>query len=144
MGRYTSKFKVVAYHLDGRIFRIYDSARRAAVNRHAHPRNIDKCIREESLTAFNLMWRRYLVESIPERIDPLEKTITNHSPIPIVEIDKKGNVIRYFKSIKKASKELGIDSHSIRDNLKGKIKKTNGHMFRYLNSEELNDQNIPK
>ena len=139
--RKLSEYRVVAYKLDGSIFRIYRSAREAALNRHAHPRTIDKCIRGDSKTAFNYMWRRFKVDEIPDHVEPYEKTTTSLKAIPIVEIDDKGEVIRTFESIKKASKELGIDSHSIRDNLKGKTKKTNGHMFRYLNSGQLSEQN---
>ena len=144
MGRCKSNERVVAYHLDGRLFRIYESARKAALNRHAHPRTIDKCIRGDTLTAFGYMWRRYPVDSIPEQIEPFQKPTSTFAPVPIAEIDENGNVIRYFESIKKAGKELGIDPHSIMDNLRGKSRQTNGHMFRYLNSEELNNQNIPK
>lgn len=57
MGICKSNERVVAYHLDGRLFRIYESARKAALNRHAHHRTIDKCIRGDILTAFGYMWR---------------------------------------------------------------------------------------
>ena len=142
MGRCKKDERVVAYHLDGSLFRIYESARSVAISRHAHPRTIDKCICGDTLTAFGYMWRRYKVDEIPKRIEPLEKPTTTFEPVPIVEIDENGDVIRYFESIKKAGIELGIDSHSIRDNLRGRSKKTNGHMFRYLNKEELSNQNI--
>lgn len=138
MGRCRSNFKVVAYQLDGRLFRIYETAKEASLSLNAHPRTIDKCIRGDTLTAYCYMWRRYPVENIPECIEPLERKTTTHAPIPIAEIDEKGQVIAYYESIKKAGKELGIDPHSIRDNLNDKSKQANGHMFRYLNSEELN------
>jgi hypothetical protein len=124
MGRCKSNERVVAYHLDGRLFRIYESARKAALNRHAHPRTIDKCIRGDSLTAFGYMWRRYPVDSIPEQIEPFQKPTSTFAPVPIAEIDENGNVIHYFESIKNAGKTLGIDPHSIRDNLRGKGKQT--------------------
>lgn len=131
MGRCKSNERVVAYHLDGRLFRIYKSAIKAALNRHAHPRTIDKCIRGDTLTAFGYMWRRYPVDSIPKQIEPYQKPATTHAAVPIEEIDENGNVIKQFSSIKSAGKKLGIDPHSIRDNLNGKYKSAKGHKFRY-------------
>lgn len=142
MGRCSSSFKVVAYRLDGSLFRVYDSANQASKNRHTKSRAIDKCIKGEIDTAFGYMWRRYLVSEIPESIEPLRKEILTYTRIPILEVDEKGDIIHFYSSIKKASEELGIDSRSIRDVLKGKLKTCNGHMFRYLNSEELEKYNI--
>lgn len=139
MGRYSSKFKVVAYKKDGSLFRIYNSAREACKSRHAYIRNIDKCLKGERKTAFNYMWKRFLEDEIPNNIPPLEKSSTSKVSIPIAEIDELGNVIKIYSSIRKASKELHIDSHSIRDVLNGLYNKCNGHMFRYLNKEELGD-----
>ncbi len=135
MGRYPSKMKVVAYRLDGSIFRIYDSARIASKNRHAHPRTIDKCIRGDTLTAYGYMWRRYPVNEIPKNIEPLKRKDADLSAIPIVEIDENGNVIRRFDSIKKAGKELGVDPRSIRDVLAKKRKQAKGHIFKKENDD---------
>ena len=131
MSRCKSNMKVVAYRKDGTLFRIYDSAKKASLNRHAHPRTIDKCIRGESLTAFNYMWRRYPEDQIPERIPPLEIKEKSYESIPIMEIDINGNIVHQYQSIRNASKALIIDSHSIRDNLKGKTKTVKGHIFKY-------------
>lgn len=131
MSRCKLNERVVAYRLDGSLYRIYESARKAALNRRAYPRTIDKCIRGDSQTAFGLMWRRYPVDSIPEEIEPYQKLTTTHAAVPIEEIDENGNVIQQFSSIKSAGKKLGIDPHSIRDNLNGKYKSGKGHKFRY-------------
>lgn len=137
MGRYKRNYKVVAYKKDGTLFRIYDSAREACKSRHAYIRSIDKCLKGERKTALNYMWRRYPFDDIPTHIEPYEKSSTSKAAIPIAEVDEKGDIIKVYPSIRKASKELHIDSHSIRDVLNGTYKKCNGHMFRYLNKEEL-------
>ena len=137
MGRYKRNYKVVAYKKDGTLFRIYDSAREACKSRHAYIRSIDKCLKGERKTAFNYMWRRYLVNDIPLSIEPYKKASNSKVAKPIAEVDEKGDIIKVYPSIRKASKELCIDSHSIRDVLNGTYKKCNGHMFRYLNKEEL-------
>lgn len=131
MSRCKLNERVVAYRLDGSLYRIYESARKAALNRRAHPRTIDKCIRGDSQTAFGLMWRRYPDDSIPQSIEPHQRPNTTHAAVPIEEIDENGNVIQQFSSIKSAGKKLGIDPHSIRDNLNGKYKSAKGHKFRY-------------
>ena len=141
MGRSKASTRVVAYRLDGTLFRVYLSAKEAAKSRHAHPRSIDKCIRGDTLTAFNYMWRRFDVDEIPSTIEPLSKVRVIPRVVPILEIDINGNVIKEYPSIKQAAKELKIDTHSIRDVLKGKFKQCNGHMFKYLNNDQLDQQN---
>ena len=137
MPRYPSNCKVVAYKLDGSLFKVYDSALKASKSRHCYKRTIDKCIRGDTLTAFGYMWRRYPSDSIPKSITPLKKSNQSKISIPIAEIDKNGEIIKIYPSIRKASKELGLDYHSIRDVLNNKYKTCNGHMFRYLNKDEL-------
>ena len=141
MARAKANTRVVAYRLDGSLFRVYPSAKAAATSRHAHPRSIDKCIRGDSLTAFNLMWRRFDFDNIPESIPPFERPTVSMSPIKVAEVDEKGNVIKVYSSIKEAGRELNVDLHSIRDVLKGKFKTANGHMFKLLNNDELSNTN---
>ena len=132
MGRKASTFRVVAYHLDGSFYKTFLTAKEACLFLKCHPRTIDKCIRGDTTTAFNFMWRRYPFDSIPEKIEPYKKEEINHSPSRIAEIDINGKIISEYSSIKKASKELGVDPHSIRDVLKGKAKQAKGHIFKYL------------
>ncbi len=54
-----------------------------------------------------------------------------------------GNVIKIYSSIRKASKELHVDSHCIRDVLNGLYDKCKGHMFRHLNKDELDKLSTP-
>ena len=134
MGRYKRNYKVVAYRKDGTLFRIYDSAREACKSRHAYIRSIDKCLKGERKTALNYMWRRYPFDDIPTHIEPYEKSSTSKVAIPIAEVDEKGDIIKIYPSIRKASKESHIDYHSIRDVLNGVYSKCNGRIFKYLNN----------
>ena len=142
MSRCKSNLKVVCYHLDGRLYKIFDSAKLAAEYFNAFPRTIDKCIRGDTLTAKGYLWRRYPLGEIPDRIEQYKKKSVSSTSIPIAEIDKDGNILHYYSSIKKAGKELGIDPHSIRDVLNHKSRQSNGHVFRYLNNDELNNRDI--
>ena len=137
MPRYKTNYKVVAYKFDGSLYRIYDSALQASKSKHCYKRSIDKCIRGERVTAFNLLWRRYPSDSIPNSIEPYIKKKHITTSIPIAEINIAGEIIRIYPSIRAASVTLNIDSHSIRDVLNGKYSKCNGHMFRLLNKDEL-------
>ncbi|MCR4660611.1 MAG: hypothetical protein K5765_01260 [Clostridia bacterium] len=132
-----SKTKVVAYRLDGSLFRIYDSARSACRTRHAHPRTIDKCIRGDSLTAFNYMWRRYPANEIPEQIPPLVIKKNDRKNIPIAKLSGSGEIIEIYSSIKKASETNKTDPHSIRDVLNHKYQFAKGIKYRYLEDNEL-------
>lgn len=79
------------------------------------------------------MWKRFLVEKTPTNIPPLEKSSTSIVSIQIAGIDELGNIIKIYFSIRKASEELHIDSHCIRDVLNWLYNKFNGRMFRFLN-----------
>ena len=64
-------FVVVSYDLEGHYLVTYTSARSAAISLGIFPRSIEKCIREESSTINNKMWRRYQInEEIPLLIPP--------------------------------------------------------------------------
>ena len=130
MGRCKKNFKVVEYTLQGELVEIYDSAKSASIKKHTHPRTIDKCIRGDSLSAKSRLWRRHQEDDIPLRIDPYIKNSNKTTPVKVATIDVNGNIIKIYPSIKNASKELGIDPHSIRDNIKGKTKQTKGYRFK--------------
>ena len=129
--------KVVAYRLDGTLFRVYDSARKAALSRHAHPRSIDKCIRGETLSAFNYMWRRYPSDDIPNQIEPYKAKEISLSKSPIALIDENGEIVHHYPSIKQASIDNNVDPSSIRDMLRGRCKTSKGKRYRYLSNEEI-------
>ena len=135
MSRCKANLKVVAYNLDGTLFRIYNSAKEASLEFNGHPRTVDKCIRGDTLTAFGYMWLRVEEDKILYKIPPLNKPTITTKDIPIALIDNDGKIIKIYPSIKQASVDNKIDTHSIRDNLKGKSKQTKGKRFKYLNQK---------
>ena len=125
-----SDTRVVAYRLDGTLFRVYDSASQASRSRHSKSRNIEKCLRGEIQTAFNHMWRRFPSDQIPEQIEPFlerRKTI----PKKVVSYSLNGEYVKTYSSINEAAKALHKDPHLIRDCLKGKYSTAYGYLWKY-------------
>ena len=137
MGRTSKNFRVVAYRLDGSLFRVYESAKKASLSRKGHPRTIDKCIRGDSLTAFGYMWRRYPSDQIPETIEPLEDKKVSNTNTPIALLDDNGNILKHYPSINLAAKDNEVDPHSIRDVLNKIALKAKGKKYRYLTKKEI-------
>ena len=143
MGNYPRGFyKVVAYHLNGKIFRIYDSARQASLSNHGHPRTIDKCIRGNNLTAYGYMWRRVPTGAIPDRIEPYKTATISMGNRAIAKLTSNGGIIEVYSSIKEAAKKNNIDAHSIRDVLNGKYKHAGGYTYRELTDKEIEENAI--
>ena len=119
MGRCKKESKVVAYSLSGKLYKIYDSAKEASLS-FGHRRTVDKCLRGENLTAFNLQWKRL----------KKKKRVTVSNPIAL--IDENGNIIKKYPSIKRAALENNVDPHSIRNVLSGKYKFAKGSRYKKL------------
>ena len=142
MSRCKSHTKVVAYRLDGTLYRIFNTAKEASIELGAYQRTIDKCIRGDNDTAFSYMWRRYEEGSIPSNITPYQKQEIKSFNKPIALVDDNGDIIHYYLSIKKASLDNDVDPHSIRDVLKGKYKSAKGKKYRYLTEDEIRNLNL--
>lgn len=56
--------------------------------------------------------------------------------IPIVQIDKNGEIVAEFKSAADAARELKIEKSHITDVCRGRRKTTHGYCFRYKKKEE--------
>ena len=57
--------------------------------------------------------------------------------IPVLQIDKTGNVINRFNSIKDAERNLGITNSHICECCKGKRKTSNGFVWKYERGNDL-------
>ena len=128
---------VACYTLKGKLVRTYKTAKEAAKLKHLHPRSIDKCIRGDTLTCKNLLWRRVDPSNVPETIEPYQKVEKTSKAIPIAKIDENGNILEVYPSIKKAGILNNIDPHSIRYMLSGKYEYNNKVKFRYLENKEI-------
>lgn len=123
---------VACYTLEGKLVKVYPSAKSASKNRHLYPRTIDKCIRGDTLTAKGMQWRRYNKDEVPSQIEPLKISRKKKGSIPVVKLDGSGNIVKTYPSIKQAALDNNLDPHSLRDRLSHKYKFSDKEEYRYL------------
>lgn len=133
---------VVSYDKDGKLVKIYKSAKSAALINKLYPRSIDKCIRGDNLTIKGLRWKRFKIDEIPLEIKPLEKIEKTYIKKPIAKLDELGKIIEVYPSIRNASKKNNIDAHTLRDILNKKYAYTGKARFRYLTTNEITKYNL--
>ena len=120
------------YKLNGKLVRVYSSARSAAKSRHLFPRTIDRATRGDLLTAKNLLWRRVDKDNVPLEIEPYVKEKHSNIKKQVALVDDNGNIITIYPSILSAAKENKIDPHTLRDRLNGKYSSNNKTKFKYV------------
>ena len=123
---------IACYKLNGKLVRVYPSARSAAKSRHLFPRTIDRATRGDLLTAKNLLWRRVDKDNLPLTISPYVKQKHSNIKKRIALVDDNGNIIRIYPSLLSAAKENKIDPHTLRDRLNGKYSSNNKTKFKYV------------
>ena len=123
---------IACYKLNGKLVRVYPSARSAAKSRHLFPRTIDRATRGDLLTAKNLLWRRVDKDNVPLEIEPYIKEKHSNIKKRVALVDDNGNIIMIYPSLLSAAKENKIDPHSLRDRLNGKYSSSNKTKFKYV------------
>ncbi len=123
---------IACYKLNGKLVRVYPSARSAAKSRHLFPRTIDRATRGDLLTAKNLLWRRVDKDNVPLEIEPYIKKKHSNIKKQVALVDDNGNTIKIYPSLLSAAKENKIDPHTLRDRLNGKYSSTNKTKFKYV------------
>ena len=123
---------IACYKLNGKLVRVYPSARSAAKSRHLFPRTIDRATRGDLLTAKNLLWRRVDKENVPLTISPYVKQKHSNIKKKVALVDDNGNIIKIYPSLLSAAKENKIDPHTLRDRLNGKYSSNNKTKFKYV------------
>ena len=126
---------VASYSLDGKLIRVYPSAKKAATSLHHFKRAVDKAIRENS-TLHNRIWRRFPVNEVPESIEPLFRPTTTFNPKPIGLLDENDQVVKAYPSVRNAAIDNDLDPHTIRDMLYRKTKTAKGKRFKFISEEE--------
>ena len=133
LGMSKQKDTVIAcYKLNGKLVRVYPSARSAAKSRHLFPRTIDRATRGDLLTAKNLLWRRVDKDNVPLIISPYIKEKHSNIKKRVALVDDNGNILQIYPSLLCASKENKIDPHALRDRLNGKYSSNNKTKFKYV------------
>ena len=123
---------IACYKLNGKLVRVYPSARSAAKSRHLFPRTIDRATRGDLLTAKNLLWRRVDKGNVPLTISPYIKEKHSNIKKRVALVDDNGDIINIYPSLLSAAKENKIDPHTLRDRLNGKYSSNNKTKFIYL------------
>ena len=137
MARLKRNERVACYHLDGRLFQVYLNTSQARRSLHKKGRQIEKCLRGEASTAYGYLFRRVDKDDIKQNIEGVKYINISRNNKAILEVNENGVVLRRFSSIRKASLELHIDPHSIRDTLNKKYPHARGHYFVYENQESI-------
>ena len=135
---------VACYSLDGKLVKVYESAKKAAKSRKLFPRTIDRCTRGDILTVKGLYWKRFKIDEIPKTIEVTKKVPTSLSIKPVAKIDENGEIIEAYPSIRNASIKNNIDAHSLRDVLNKKYPYIGKAKFRYLLDNEIDKYNFKK
>ena len=133
---------VACYSLNGKLVKVYPSARKAAESRHLFPRTIDRCIRGDVKTVKGLQWKRFDFDEVPDKISPLVISTTSVSIKPIAKVDENGVTIEAYPSIRSASIKNNIDPHTLRDILNKKYAYAGKAKFRYLTTNEIDKYNF--
>ena len=123
---------IACYKLNGKLVRVYPSARSVAKSRHLFPRTIDRATRGDLLTAKNLLWRRVDKDNVPLTIEPYIKEKHSNIKKRVALVDDNGNIIKIYPSLLSAAKENKIDPHTLRDRLNGKYSSNNKTKFKYV------------
>ena len=116
---------IACYKLNGKLVRVYPSARSAAKSRHLFPRTIDRATRGDLLTAKHLLWRRVDKDNVPLTISPYVKEKHSNIKKKVALVDDNGNILKIYPSLLSAAKENKIDPHTLRDRLNGKYSSNN-------------------
>ena len=123
---------IACYKLNGKLVRVYPSARSAAKSRHLFPRTIDRATRGDLLTAKNLLWRRVDKDNVPLTIEPYIKEKHSNIKKRVALVNDNGNILMIYPSLLSAAKENKIDPHTLRDRLNGKYSSNNKTKFKYV------------
>lgn len=103
--RRNSGKRIKQYTKDGNFIKEWDSARKASFALKIDNSMITECCKRKRKSAGNYIWKYSIDEEIP--------TFESNREKKIIMMDKLGNYIREFASIKEASKELKINASNI-------------------------------
>ena len=122
-----NNIKIVAYDLNGNLFRIFNSQSQAERDIGIKSRQINKCLKQESKKRAGKYQWFYYDEKSPQKInkwiDPNLK--------PVIQFTKNGDFVKEYKSIKEASLENNIDSTGISKCCTGKTKIAYGYVWKH-------------
>lgn len=134
--REASSKRTAQYTLSGNLIAVYSSSIEAAEAMNIAKSAIRNVTSGASNTSCGYVWKTFEDgEEIPEFIPPVKSVserLSEAASKPILQYDKKGNLVREWKSARQATEALGLKSHSTICNcLKGKNKTAGGFVWKY-------------
>lgn len=136
MSKEVNSKKTAQYTLSGNLIAVYPSSIEAAKAMDIAESAIRNVISGSSMTSCGYIWKSFEDdEDIPEFIPPvksLSERLSEAASKPVLQYDKKGNLIREWKSATEASSAFGFKSvSSITNCLIGRNKTSGGYIWKY-------------
>lgn len=115
MGKHLSTSVIACYDFDGKLVKVYKTAKEASDNLNLFSRSVDKAIRYHT-TVGHYQWRRYMnQDDVETSIEPYQKQEISKESVKVAMTDEEGNIIKIYPSISQASKENNISPKQIRE-----------------------------
>ena len=138
MGKYVSSSVVVSYDLDGKLVKVFKTAKEASDELNLFSRTIDKAIRNNSLIK-GYQWRRYIcMDDVKTSIPPYTKPIIKPNRVVIAKVNEEGEILKIYPSILSASKENNISPKQIRECLLGHQLRAGSYYWKKIEKKDWN------
>jgi group I intron endonuclease len=123
------KKPILQYDLEGNFIKEWDSTKQYAdINNLKNGSAITACLKKRSVSAYGSLWAYKLKNNIPLHIVPVNYNYITKS---ILQYDLKGNFIKEWDSIDKASNFLNIKKQGICNVLKNRAKSSGNYIWKY-------------
>lgn len=132
---------VVQYTMDGKYIRTWENIITAARELKLSKSGINHCINFQMKSSAGFQWRRVKSDNISMKIESAyPKIVLNEeTEIKLHQYGMDGKYIRSWDHPCQVTRDLGIDSGSIKSNVKGYLKSAGKYRWRYGLSSEKND-----
>ena len=127
-----SQYVIKQYSLDGNFIADYLSFSEAAQSTAVSTHQIRSATAGRTKTAGGFQWRKMLVSDPNNHYFPIEaivREISSNEAKAIYQMSANGEVVAEYKSIKEASRVVGVSSKSIRNVLSGTQKTAAGFLW---------------
>ena len=130
MGKYSAQSVIACYTFEGKLVKIYKTAKEASDKLKLFSRSVDKAIRLKT-TVGGYQWRRYISsDDVLTSIEPYETPLISKENIKVAKCNEDGKVLEIYPSIKKAAKENNVSPKQIRECLLGHQKRAGSHYWK--------------
>lgn len=124
----SKKIPVIAYRLDGSLFKEYESISEASRETNTNQTLIRECLNGNIARGGNYQWMKK-DDNIPSKIEPYKRK-KNYGCIAVEQYDLNNNLLNTFDSILDASKATGVSRKSITRVCNGEQKSSKGFIWK--------------